>query len=73
LGDNRKGKYAIHLVNNGAEREVILTGLPARIKSLRIYTTSKVLNMKEGRPVRFVNGVAKFEAAAASYVTLISE
>ena len=73
LGDNSKGKYAIHLVNNGAEREVIIRGFPARVKSLRIYTTNKVLNMKEGQSVRLVNSVAKFEAAAASYVTLVSE
>lgn len=73
LGDNRKGKYAVHLVNNGAEREMILTGIPSRVKRLRIYTTSKTLAMKNGGIVKVLNGSAKFNAAAASYVTLITE
>jgi len=73
LGDNSKGKYAVHLVNNGAERAMILTGLPARVKRLRIYTTSKTLAMKNGGIVKVLNGAAKFTAAAASYVTLITE
>jgi len=73
LGDNSKGKYAVHLVNNGAEREMILTGLPARVKRLRIYTTNKTLAMKNGGIIKVLNGSAKFNAVAASYVTLISE
>jgi len=73
LGDNSKGKYAVHLVNNGAEREMILTSLPVRVKRLRIYTTSKTLAMKNGGIVKVLNGSAKFNAAAASYVTLISD
>jgi hypothetical protein len=72
-GDNGKGKYAIHVVNNGAARTVTMTGLPTNVKHLRIYTTSATLNMLEGRPVKVANGHAKFTADAASYVTLVSE
>lgn len=73
LGNNSKGKYSVHLVNNGAERGMILTGLPAHVKRLRVYTTNKTLAMKNGGIIKVLNGAAKFNAAAASYVTLISE
>ncbi|MDP9080083.1 MAG: hypothetical protein M3O71_21870 [Bacteroidota bacterium] len=72
LGDNTKGVYAIHTVNNGQDREVTLVGLPARIKQLNVYTTSKKLNMKQGS-LKVENGGVKFKLPATSYVTLISK
>jgi len=73
LGDNTKGMYAVHLVNNGTARKVTLTGLPTVVKQLQIYTTSTTLNMKESGPVKVKDGVAKFKLAATSYTTLISQ
>jgi hypothetical protein len=72
LGDNSKGAYAIHLVNNGSKRKVILTGFPAGVKELSIYTTNKETNMKQGS-VKIKNGAAEFKMPATSYVTLISQ
>ena len=73
LGDNVKGIYARHLVNNGATREVILTGLPGTIKLLHIWITDKNRGMQEGAAIRVVNGKAKFTLDATSYTTLISK
>jgi hypothetical protein len=73
LGDNSRGVYAVHLVNNGPTRMVTLTGLPAKLKQFHIYTTSKELDMKEDKPVNVTNGIAKFKLLATSYTTLISE
>ena len=73
LGDNDKGQYAVHLVNNGTTRSVTLTGLPARVRLLRIYSTSKQSDMVEGTPVNVKNGVAKFKLPTTSFTTLISE
>lgn len=73
LGDNRKGIYAFHLVNNGAAREAILTGLPKKLKSLRIFTTNKEETVKEGQRIPVVHGEARFSLGAASYVTLESQ
>jgi O-glycosyl hydrolase len=73
LGNNNKGIYAVHLVNNGTTRNVTLTGLPATVKLLHIYTTSKEQDMKENKPINVTNGCAKFKLPATSYVTLISE
>ncbi len=72
LGDNSKGVYALHLVNNGSTRNVVLTGLPARVKLMHIYITGKAMNMKEGETVSVKNGQANFQLPTTSYITLIS-
>ncbi len=71
LGNNQKHLYTVHLVNNGAAREVLLTGLPAKVKALRIYTTNQTESIKEGAPVKVFGGQAKFTLEAQSYITLI--
>lgn len=73
LGDNDKKVYAVHMVNNGTERKVTLTGLPASLKQFQIYNTSKEVSMQESAPVKVKNGVAKFKLPATSYTTLISQ
>lgn len=73
LGDNDKKVYAVHLVNTGAKRKVILTGLPAGVKQLQVYITSKTVSMKEDGQVKVKNGAAKFKLPATSYCTLISD
>jgi hypothetical protein len=73
LGDNRKGVYAFHLVNNGATREATLTGLPKKIKFLHIYTTNKEQAVKEGQHIIIMHGTATFTLDAVSYVTLVSQ
>lgn len=73
LGDNSSSTYAIHLVNNGAERTITLKGLPARVKWLRVYTTNKTLAMKNGGIIKVTNGSVKFNAEAASYVTVVTK
>lgn len=71
MGDNEKGSYAIHLVNNGATREVTLNGLPEKAKSFKMYITNKEKKMKEGKKIKVTNGQATFNLEATSYVTLI--
>ena len=73
LGDNSKHSYSVQLVNNGAKRKIVLTGLPANVKQLQVYTTSKALSMQAGAPVKVKNGKAKFKIAATSYTSLISQ
>jgi hypothetical protein len=73
LGDRSKGVYTVHVVNTGAARNVILRGLPASVRSLRIYTTNSVSSVEEGKVVAVKGGMAKFRVAERSYVTVISE
>ena len=73
LGDNGKGIYAIHLVNTGTSRQVTLTGLPAKVRSLSIMVTDKQRAMKEGAAIKVTNGQAKFMLDETSYTTLVSK
>ena len=71
LGYNSKSVYAIHLVNNGTKRKVIVNGLPAGVKEMDIYITNKDTDMKRNT-VKIKDGAAEFKMPAVSYVTLIS-
>jgi O-glycosyl hydrolase len=73
LGDNSKGIYAVHVVNDGTKRKVTLTDLPAGVTQLQVYTTSKQLNMKDEGRIKVKDGRAKFKIPATSYTTLISQ
>jgi hypothetical protein len=73
LGDNEKGIYAIHLVNNGATRSVTITGVPKKIKSLRIFVTDQNRNMKAGKRIPVTNGIARFTLEKTSFISLFSE
>ena len=73
LGDNKKKEYAIHIVNNGAARNAVLTGLPASVKKMGIYTTDKNNADKKGILLKVVNGTVKFHLVDESFTTLISE
>jgi hypothetical protein len=72
LGDNEKGIYAIHIVNSGATRNAVITGIPVKIKSLRLTVTDTKRSMKAGPAIRVVNGKASFVLDATSFTTLTS-
>jgi hypothetical protein len=73
LGDKKQHLYVLHLVNDGATREVDIDGLPAKVKSLRMYTTNETQAVKEGPPVKVEGGKAHFVLEAESFVTLVSQ
>jgi len=72
LGDNKKKIYTIHIVNNGAARNAILTGLPVSVKSMNIYTTDKNNAVKKGTLLKVINGKVSFRVNAESFSTLVS-
>lgn len=72
LGDNKTQTYAVHIVNNGATRQVTLTGLPVGVKLLRRYTTSQTLGAREGTSVHVSGGQATFTVESQSFVTLLN-
>lgn len=73
LGDKEQKKLAFHLVNEGQGREVVLTGLPANIKNLRMYITDKEKGMEKGKRVKIKDGEARFNIKGASFVSLMTE
>ncbi len=72
LGNPTKKVYAVHVVNNGATRQVTLGGLPAQVKSLCCYVTDPTRSHQELAPVKVAGGQARFTLDAGSYVTLVS-
>jgi hypothetical protein len=72
LGDPRRGRIALHMVNNGATRQATISGLPQRLRELRMYVTDAERNMEEMPRVRVRQGTAQFELPAAGYTTLMS-
>ncbi len=73
LGDNTKGVYAIHVVNNGAARNASIAGLPSGVKSISIYVTDKDHAVHKGESIKVANGKANFHLNAVSYTTLVTE
>lgn len=74
LGDNFRGKYAIHIVNDGPAREALLYGLPAGTRLQRVYETNKDKAMAALPPLEVPpGGLLKFHMDEESYVTLMSE
>jgi len=73
LGNPGRGVYALHVVNDGATRPVTIAGLPAQVKSLRVYVTDKTRGNKEQTPVKVANGQAQLTLATGSYTTLVSQ
>jgi hypothetical protein len=73
LGDNSKGIYTIHLVNNGADRQTTITGLPGQAHKFRVYMTNTEHNAKTTGSKKVSNGQLQIKLPARSYVTLISE
>lgn len=72
FGDIAENVYSVHIVNNGAERRVILDGLPESASEFSVYITDDTRDMKKGTSVSVSNGQAKFTLKAAAYTTLIN-
>lgn len=70
FGDLAGGQYAVHVVNRGAERPAVLSGVPASVSSWRRLTTDANRGMEQGARVSAPDRVAKFILPAASFTTL---
>ncbi len=68
-----RGKYAIHIVNNGAEREVMIKGIPSGVKYFAVYVTDQLRGMEKAGEVQVINGNAGFKLAPAGFTSLISQ
>ncbi len=71
LGDNKLRQYAVHLVNNGPERLVQLTGIPESVKKLDVYITNYRSDMKH-KTLVVKNGQCDFNADQRSFISLFS-
>jgi hypothetical protein len=71
-GNISDGIYTVHLVNNGATRNISLTGIPASVKAFNIYVTDATRGMQKIKTIPVVNGKAEFELEAQTYTSLIN-
>lgn len=62
---------AVHLVNNGARRRVVLRGLPESVSALRCFVTDATRGMEGSGRVEVRGGTAGFVLSPASYATLL--
>ena len=72
FGNIARGEYAVHMVNNGAARKANLSGFPASVKKVKIYTTNTVDCMSETE-AEVVDGKVSVSLPPISYVTVISK
>jgi len=72
LGNPKSGNYAFHIVNNSASREASISGIPKKVKKLKIFVTDKNKGMEEVGSVTVIDGKATFTLPEVSYVTLIN-
>jgi O-glycosyl hydrolase len=73
LGNNSTHIYCIHLVNNGASREVNISGIPSSIKALDVFVTDAGTNMRRVRTLRVKDHQVTFKLRERSFTTLASK
>ncbi len=73
LGDIARGAYAIHITNNGATRQAVVTGLPLSAKKWRIYVTDAQRGMELVSVRGAVDGRLSFPLEAQTFTSLVSE
>lgn len=71
FGNIVRGEYAIHLVNNGADCNAIISGIPAEVEELEVLVTNTEDCMKE-TAVKVENGQAEVYLPAISFISLLS-
>ena len=72
FGDIADNVYSIHMVNTGATRQVVLSGVPDSVKQLQVYTTDESRSMKKGERIQVSDGIAKFTLDKTCFTTLVS-
>jgi hypothetical protein len=72
FGDIANGIYSVHMINNGAGRQVVLSGFPDGVKQLRMFVTDRNRGMEEGSRAQVTDGKARFTLDPTCFTSLIS-
>ena len=73
FGNIARHQYAVHMVNNGAERKSVISGLPGKIAALDVYVTNGEKGMEKTGEIQVSEGKAEVILPPASFITLISK
>jgi hypothetical protein len=72
FGNIARGEYAVHMVNNGAETQTTIKGIPAGVTAFELYATNNTIGMQKMGLVKVTDGTATFTLLPYSFTTLIS-
>ena len=72
-GDLANSKYAVHLVNNGAQREVTIQSIPSSVTNLNLYITDATRGMKKVKSIAVADGKATFVLESQTYTSLFND
>ncbi|MCX6334692.1 MAG: hypothetical protein NT092_10370 [Bacteroidia bacterium] len=73
FGNIARNKYAVHIVNNGAERPAEIKGLPADAGVMEIYVTDSERGMEKTGEIKISDGVFRLNLPPAAMISLISK
>jgi hypothetical protein len=73
FGNIARGKYAIHIVNNGAERPAEIKGLPSGSGLMDVFVTDASRGMEKIGETASIDGLLKLNLPAAAMISLISK
>jgi O-glycosyl hydrolase len=73
FGNLARGEYAVHIVNNGAEREAVIKGLPSDVTRLEIYVTDTTRGMEKTGEIKAEDGSFMLNLPPAAMISLISK
>jgi hypothetical protein len=72
FADILDSKYTIHMVNNGATRQVTIYGVPESVKSFNVYVTDASRGMEKVNTVAVADGKASFTLECQAYTSLFT-
>jgi hypothetical protein len=73
FGNIARGEYAVHIVNNGAERQATIKGLPADASIFEVFVTDDTKSMEKTGEVTAVDGTLQLNLLPASFITIKSK
>jgi O-glycosyl hydrolase len=73
FGNIARGEYAVHIVNNGAQRPAEIKGLPANVSLMEIYVTDNARGMEKTGEIKVLDGSFKLDLPPAAMISLISK
>jgi hypothetical protein len=73
FGNIARGRYAVHIVNNGASRRVTVKGLPPSVCSAKVYVTNSEAGMEAIKEVDSAPEGISFEMPPISFITLLTD
>jgi O-glycosyl hydrolase len=72
FGNIARGEYAVHIINNGAERFADIKGLPGSVNELYVYVTDNSRGMVNTGTVTVSDGSFHVSLPPAAMITLFS-